>query len=418
MTSTIAKTLQLDFVRQQFPSLAGDWVFFDNAGGSQTLKRVVDRITEYLLTSDVQLGASYAISQLAGQRVAMGAQAVATLMNAAPDEVVMGGSTSLLLRILALCLSQTWQPGDEVIVTNCDHEANIGPWVDLQRQGIEVKVWQVNPETLELHLEDLEMLLTPKTRLVALTHASNVLGTINPIEQIAQVVHAHGALICVDGVGYAAHRLIDVKDWDVDFYVFSFYKVYGPHYAGLYGKREHWLTLPRFNHYFIGNADLPYKFQPGNVNFELSYGMVGLCDYLSDLAAYPTTLPAPVATADQRTQITQAFELISHYEDVIGDRLLSYLNSKPNVRIMGHPTSDRHKRVPTISFVVNGVNSSTIPAQIDPHQIAIRYGDFYAKRLIESLGLADQGGVVRVSMVHYNTIEEVDRLIQCFEQVI
>ncbi|MBD2462799.1 cysteine desulfurase-like protein [Oscillatoria sp. FACHB-1407] len=413
MTSAIAKTLQLDFVRQQFPALAGEWTFFDNAGGSQTLKPVVDRIAEYLLTSNVQLGASYTISQLAGQRVAMGAQAIATLMNAAPDEVVMGGSTSLLLRILALCLSRIWQPGDEVIVTNCDHEANISPWMDLQRQGIVVKVWQINPETLELQIEDLEALLTPKTRLVALTHTSNILGTITPIQKIAEVVHASGALICVDGVGYAAHRLIDVQAWDVDFYAFSFYKVYGPHYAVLYGKREHWLALPNFNHYFI-NTELPYKFQPGNVNFELSYAMVGLCDYLRNLATHHKS----AISSDLRTQMAQAFDLIADHETVIGDRLLTYLTNKPNVRILGNLTSDRHQRVPTISFVVDGVNSSSIPKQIDPYQIAIRYGDFYAKRLIESLGLVDQGGVVRVSMVHYNTVEEVDRLIECFEQVL
>lgn len=414
ITTAIQTPFPIEFVRQQFPALAGDWTFFDNAGGAQTLKPVVDRMAEYLLTSDVQLGASYAISKLAGQRVAMGAEAIATLMNANPDEVVMGGSTSLLLRILALCLGQTWQPGDEVIVTNCDHEANIGPWVDLQRQGIEVKVWPINPETLELHLEDLEALLTPKTRLVALTHASNILGTINPIQRIAEVVHAHGSLICVDGVGYAAHRLMDVKAWDVDFYAFSFYKVYGPHYAALYGKREHWLALPGINHYFIGATEIPYKFQPGNVNFELSYGMVGLSDYLGDLASHQNTQPMP----NRRTQIAQAFDQIADYEDVIGDRLLTYLNSKPNLRIIGKPTSNRESRVPTISFVVDGVNSATIPPQIDPHAIAIRYGDFYAKRLIESLGLASQCGVVRVSMVHYNTGAEVDRLIQCLEQVL
>ncbi|HEY9661400.1 MAG TPA: aminotransferase class V-fold PLP-dependent enzyme, partial [Allocoleopsis sp.] len=188
---------QIDYVRQQFPALAGDWVFLDNAGGSQTLKRVVDRISEYLLTSDVQLGASYAISRLAGDRVLRAREAVATLLNATDSsEVVMGGSTSLLLRILALCLGQGWSAGDEVIVTNCDHEANVSPWVDLKHQGIVVKTWSVHPDTLELRLEDLATLLTPRTKLVALTHASNILGTINPIRQIADLVHAYGALIC------------------------------------------------------------------------------------------------------------------------------------------------------------------------------------------------------------------------------
>jgi cysteine desulfurase family protein (TIGR01976 family) len=403
-------SLQLDYVRQQFPSLAGEWTFLDNAGGSQTLKSVVDRIADYLLTSDVQLGASYAVSQLATDRVSKATQAVATLLHAADvSEVVMGSSTSLLLRILAHCLGQTFRPGDQVIVTNCDHEANISPWVDLQKQGVEVKFWRLNPETLQLHLEDLQPLLTPQTRLVAFTHTSNILGTINPIKQITELAHAHGAMVCVDGVGYAAHRLVDVQAWDVDFYAFSFYKVYGPHYAVLYGKRSHLAELPNFNHYFI--QDSPYKFQPGNVNFELSYGMLGLCDYLSDLAQQHGS-----TTPDLRSRMQQAFDLISAYEDVIGDRLLSFLRSKPNVKIIGEAEANQTRRVPTISFVVNGVDSATIPPQIDPHHIGIRYGDFYAKRLIHDLGFAPNG-VVRVSMVHYNTIAEVDRLIALFDRL-
>ena len=409
-------SLPIDFVRQQFPSLAGDWTFFDNAGGSQTLKQVVERISEYLLTSDVQLGASYAVSQLAGDRVAKAAQAMATLINAkSASEVVMGSSTTLLLRILSLCISQTWNPGDEVIVTNCDHEANIGAWVDLEKQGINIKVWRINPDTLKLHLEDLEPLLSDRTRLVAFTHASNILGTINPVKDITEVVHRHGAIVCIDGVGYAPHRLVDVQDLDVDFYVFSFYKVYGSHYALLYGKQEHLLAMPGINHYFIGQTDTPYKFQPGNVNFELSYGMLGLCDYLSELAQISY---GEQTAPDLRSQMVQAFELMSTHEDVIGDRLLKYLTSKSNIRIIGQPQANQNSRVPTISFVVDGMNSETIPLQIDKHNIGVRFGDFYAKRLIEDLGLDKQGGVVRVSMVHYNTLEEVDRLIEAFETVL
>jgi cysteine desulfurase family protein (TIGR01976 family) len=416
MTIASTQPLQLDYVRQQFPALAGDWIFFDNAGGSQTLKQVVDRISEYLLTSNVQLGASYAVSQLAGDRVLQAREAVATLINAPNStEVVMGSSTSLLLRVLSLCLSRLWSPGDEVIVTNTDHEANVSPWVDLERQGIVVKTWQMNPDTLELHLEDLELLLTPRTRLVALTHASNILGTINPIRQIADLVHAYGAMMCVDGVGYAAHRLVDVQALDVDFYAYSFYKTYGAHYAVLYGKQEHLLTIPGMNHYFIGEAEIPYKFQPGNVNYELSYGMLGLCDYLSELAKLHY---GQAVETNLRGQMEQAFRLIGDHEVAIGDRLLCYLNGKANVRIIGHTHADPANRVPTISFVIRDVDSATIPPQVDPHHIAIRYGDFYAKRLIQDLGLVNQNGVVRVSMVHYNTMEEVDRLIECLETLL
>ncbi|MEH2165158.1 MAG: cysteine desulfurase-like protein [Nostoc sp.] len=407
--------LNLDKVRQYFPALAGEWTFFDNAGGSQTLKKVVDRISEFLLSSDVQLGASYAISQLAGERLALATRGMATFINANSDkEVVMGPSTTMMLKVLSMCLGQTFTPGDEVIVTNCDHEANIGAWLALEKQGMKVKVWKVRPDTLELHLADLEPLMSQRTKLVALTHASNVLGTINPIKEIAAFVHDRNAMICVDGVAYAPHRLVDVQDLNVDFYTLSFYKVYGPHHALLYGKKEHLLRLPSLNHYFIDQTDIPYKFQLGNVNFELSYGMLGLCDYLSELAQLhygDETAP------DLRNQMVQAFDLISIHEEKISDRLLNYLNSKPNVRVIGQSKADRQTRVPTISFIVDGINSSTIPVKIDQHHIGIRYGDFYAKRLIEYLGLASQGGIVRVSMVHYNTLEEVNNLIEAFEQI-
>ncbi|PHM09983.1 cysteine desulfurase-like protein [Nostoc sp. 'Peltigera malacea cyanobiont' DB3992] len=407
--------LNLDKVRQYFPALAGEWTFFDNAGGSQTLKKVVDRISEFLLSSDVQLGASYGVSQLAGERLALATRGMATFINANSDkEVVMGPSTTMMLKVLSMCLGQTFTPGDEVIVTNCDHEANIGAWVALEKQGMKVKVWKVRPDTLELDLADLEPLMSHSTKLVALTHASNVLGTINPIKEIAAFVHDRNAMICVDGVAYAPHRLVDVQDLDVDFYTLSCYKVYGPHHALLYGKEEHLLRLPSLNHYFIDQTDVPYKFQLGNVNFELSYGMLGLCDYLSELAQlHYGNETAP----DLRNQMVQAFDLISIHEEHISDRLLNYLNSKPNVRVIGQAKADRQFRVPTISFVVDGINSSTIPIKVDQHYIGIRYGDFYAKRLIEYLGLASQGGIVRVSMVHYNTLEEVNSLIEAFEQI-
>jgi cysteine desulfurase family protein (TIGR01976 family) len=407
--------LNLDQVRQYFPALAGEWTFFDNAGGSQTLKKVVDRISEFLLSSDVQLGASYGVSQLAGERLALATRGMATLVNANSfKEVVMGPSTTMMLKVLSICLGQTFTPGDEIIVTNCDHEANIGAWVALEKQGMKVKVWQVRPDTLELDLADLEPLMSQRTKLVTLTHASNVLGTINPIKEIAAFVHDRNAMICVDGVAYAPHRLVDVQDLDVDFYALSCYKVYGPHHALLYGKEEHLLRLPGLNHYFIEQTDIPYKFQLGNVNFELSYGMLGLCDYLSELAQlHYGSETAP----DLRNQMVQAFDLISIHEEKISDRLLNYLNSKSNVRVIGQSKADRQFRVPTISFVVDGINSSTIPAKVDQHYIGIRYGDFYAKRLIEYLGLASQGGIVRVSMVHYNILEEVNSLIEAFEQI-
>ncbi|MEM0981813.1 MAG: cysteine desulfurase-like protein [Cyanobacteria bacterium P01_H01_bin.58] len=414
--ATQTPTLDLNYVRQQFPALAKDWIFFDNAGGSQILKTVVDSIADFLLTSNVQLGASYAVSQTAAQRVAQGTAAMAQIINAAdPTEVILGASTSALFRILAHCFGQTLQPGDEIIVTNCDHEANISPWMELQRQGVVLKTWQVNPETFELDLSDLDDLMTDRTRLVAVTHTSNVLGTINPIRQFADFIHARGALICVDGVAYAPHRQVDVQALDVDFYAFSLYKVYGPHLALLYGKQQHLLALPGYNHYFIEATAIPYKFQPGGSSYELSYSLVAITTYLQALAKHHF---GEQTTIDAKGQLDQAFSLIRSHEAALSDRLLTFLRSKPNVRIIGHPEADPARRVPTVSFVVEGVDSATIPPHIDPHQIGIRYGHFYAKRLIDDLGLANQSGVVRVSMVHYNTLAECDRLIQLLDELL
>jgi cysteine desulfurase family protein (TIGR01976 family) len=408
-------TLQLDFIRRQFPALAGEWTFMDNAGGSQTLQSVVNRIGEYLLTSDVQHGASYAVSQTATQRVAAGSAAMARYVNAAdPSEIVMGGATSLLFRILSLCISQQWQAGDEVIVSHSDHEANVSPWMDLQRLGIKVHIWKTRGDSLRFHLDDLGALMNERTRLVAITHTSNILGTLNPIKEIARFVHQGKALICVDGVAHAPHRLIDVQDLDVDFYAFSFYKVYGPHYALLYGKRDLLIEMPGINHYFITGADTPYKFQPGNVNFEFAYGMLGLTDYLD--AVYQQHFAE--TETDDRLRWAKVYDLFTQHEETLAERLLSFLNQKANVQVIGERSADKNVRVPTISFVVEGRDSKDIVDLVDPHLIGIRYGDFYAKKLIQDLGLEAQNGVVRVSLVHYNTLQEVDNLIYVLDRIL
>jgi selenocysteine lyase/cysteine desulfurase len=273
----------------------------------------------------------------------------------------------------------------------------------------------VNPHTWELDLAALEALLTPRTRLVAVTHTSNVLGTINPIRQIADRVHAQGALLCVDGVAFAPHRRVDVQALDVDFYTFSLYKVYGPHLGLLYGKRSHLLALPGYNHYFIDDTAIPYKFQPGGSSYELSYSLVAIPAYLQALAQHHWgAATAPTVSA----QLDQAFDLIARHESQLSDRLLAFLRSKPQVRIIGLPEANPSHRVPTISFVVAGISSDQIPPHLDAHHIGIRYGHFYALRLIEDLGLLPQQGVVRLSLVHYNTLEECDRLIQHLDRLL
>jgi cysteine desulfurase family protein (TIGR01976 family) len=405
-------TLNLDYIRSQFPGLDTDWILFDNAGGSQTVWPVMRRIGDYYQTSDVQLGGSYGPSRLAQERLDDAVAAMATFVNAAdPAEIVLGPSTSMNIRILSLCLAETFQPGDEVIHTNLDHEANVGPWADLEKRGMAVKTWKVNPETWTLEIDDLKALLTDRTRLVALTHASNIVATINPIKEIARVVHDAGAMVCIDGVAYAPHARIDVRDLDVDFYGFSFYKTYGPHYALMYGKCEHLERIPGINHYFL-QGEVPYKFQPGNVNYELTYGLLGLWDYMRGFALAHQRFDL----ADDRPgQLAFAFDAIAEHEEELAAPLIELLTSKPGVRIIGTPTADRSVRMPTIAFVVDGKRSDEITLAVDKHKIGIRYGDFYAARLIDDLDLRPQNGVVRASFVHYNTIDEVNRLVDVLD---
>ena len=406
-------TFPIDYIRAEFPALSNNFVFLDNAGGSQVLRRVADKVRDYLLTSSVQLGASYAHSQDAGSKVLAARKSVAELINAPyDDEVVMGGATTALMFQVTQAILPSIAPGDEIIVTNTDHEANIGAWLRLQSAGAVVRFWNVNPLTLELDLADLQKLLSPQVKWVAMTHASNILGTVNPVAEVASLVHHVGARLCVDAVAYAPHRLVDVQASGADLYVFSFYKVFGPHYAVLWGHRDLLLNLASLNHYFIPNDTLPYKLQPGNVNYELSYGCLGINEYL---AAVGSQLGV---AGNSRAKMQAAFDAFERHEDQLAEQLLSYLRVKKNVRIIGLPDTKSGRRVPTISFTVEGKMSESIVRHTDRFNIGIRFGDFYAKRLIETLGLDVWGGVVRVSIAHYNTAAEMDHLIRHLDEAI
>lgn len=406
--------LDIDYVRSQFPALSSGYAYLDNAGGSAVLKPVAERITDYLLNSAVQLGASYSESVDAGARVMQARESVAQLINARyPEECVMGGSTTHLLQILCRAIAPSIQAGDEIIVTNCDHEANIGPWVRLcEERGATLRVWAVNAESMDLELGDLDALLSDKTRYLAMTHASNILGSVNPVAEVARRVHAVGGKVCVDAVAYAPHRLVDVQASGADYYVFSFYKTFGPHFAVLWGKREALLELPSLNHFFIGQEVIPYKLQPGNLNYELSYGCIGISDYLIDVGQRLG------ASGNERQLMQAAFDAFEVQEDLLAETLLAFLRETPGVRIIGKSRVTDGDRVPTISFVVEGIQSEAIVRRVDNHRMGIRFGDFYARRLIEQLGLTPYGGVVRVSIAHYNSVDELNRLVEHLAQAI
>jgi len=406
-------TLDDDFVRSNFPGLDRGWVFMDNAGGSQILKGAVGRIAEFLFERNVQIGGSYAISQAAAEAVAQGRRAVQMLVNAAhPEEIVFGPSTTQLIQTLASAMRRQFNPGDEIILTEADHESNIGAWERLSEFGVVIKFWPIDPETYMLKLDDLAALMSNRTRLVCVHHVSNILGSVMPVAEIARMVHDGGARLLVDAVAYAPHRAIDVQAWDVDYYLFSLYKAYGPHHAVAYGKYDLLRELDSMYHYFYGKEVVPGKLEPGNPNYELTYSTVALVDYLAALGERAGDI------GSTRQRLESGFAAITAREDALTERLLSWLNNRNDCRVIGRPDNRASNRVPTIAFKCHGRNAGEIARRMDEFGIAIRFGDFHCPRLIEALGDGGDGGVVRVSMVHYNTLDQVDRLTESLGKIL
>ncbi|QDU65134.1 cysteine desulfurase-like protein [Engelhardtia mirabilis] len=393
--------LDLEFVRPRFPALTTDWALLDNAGGSVPLGAVADAVGDYMRRCMVQVGASYDLSREAAQRVAAGHRAAEELLGANEGEVVLGPSSTALAKLIARALRPLWKQGDAVVVTDLDHEANIGPWRELEASGIEVREWHVDPGTHRLELVGLEPLLDDRTRLVAFSHCSNIVGTIHDVRSIAARVRAAGALTCVDGVAFAPHRRVDVKALGVDLYLASLYKVYGPHLSALYGRAELLQRARSQNHFFVPEDAVPYKLEPGNVTHELAASLPAVPAYLRELDRHH----GGAGTLDG------AFERIAEHEAGLAEPLLALLSAHPRTRLIGSPDADPAERAPTISFTVRDLASSAVPTLLDRDRVAVRYGHFYAHRLIDRLGLALDQGVVRASLVHYNSVDEVARLV-------
>ncbi|OSX61401.1 hypothetical protein POSPLADRAFT_1170133 [Postia placenta MAD-698-R-SB12] len=415
--------------RAAFPALSSGYLYADNAGGSQCLTDAATRISDYLLNTNVQLGADYSVSVASTTRVEDGAEAARELFNAeSVDEVAFGSSATMLLANLARAMDGDVHPDEELIVTG-EHEANGGPWKHLaERRGATTKLWQAtqlsatpnNPYAVGLQLEELLTLITAKTRLVAFTACSNILGSIIPVKDVVIAIRARAAElgarkveVCVDCVAYAPHRLMDVRGWDVDYAVFSVYKVYGPHASVLYTRRAALTrSLSSLAHHFLAPAVAakPYKLQPGGPGYEIVWGCTAVPPYLRALGD---------------GNLEEAIARIARHEQTLLAPLLAFLRSKSarGVRIVGaeHEGLDR---VPTVSFVVVGeraIRSQDVVARFDAKgNIGIRYGHFYAYTLVSSLSpsLDVEDGVVRISLVHYNTLEEVVKIIEVLEEIL
>jgi cysteine desulfurase family protein (TIGR01976 family) len=401
-----------DLIRKQFPALASETVFLENAGGSQVPRVVADRIHEYMLSTYVQLDAGYGLSEYCTSVVNEAHDFVNLFMNGTDTgKVVLGPSCSVLCRMLADCYAEILEPGDEIIVAETGHEANVGPWVRLADRGAVIRMWEMDPDSFACPLDALESLLNERTRIVAFPHVSNLLGDLVDVKAITRMAHAHGAEVVVDGVAYAPHRPIDVKEWDVDWYAYSTYKVYGPHMGALYGKFEGFSRLMGPNHYFIPRDEVPYKFELGGASHEGCSGLLALGDYLKFLARVPHD------SAVDRRVVVDAFEVMTLCELPLQERMINYLLEKPGVAIVGPEESDR-TRVGTISFLHDRLSSRSIAEAAHAQNIGIRNGHMYAHRLCKAIEIDPEDGVVRISLVHYNTPEEIERLIDLFEQVL
>lgn len=397
-----AVLLPIDRVRANFPGLVGDDVLFDNAGGSQVLAAVIDEICEYMRGSYVQPGTGHARSRAATAKLAAGKQALASMLGDGPGPFVIGPSTTQVVANLAAALAPSLRPGDEIVISEVDHEANLGAWRRLEPHGVKLRTWPIDRETLRLETADLQPLLNARTRLVCMTHCSNVLGTIHDVAAVAPIVHAAGARLFVDGVAFAPHGPIDAAALGVDGYVFSVYKVYGPRVSAAYLSPEFFASLANINHPCLADAG-PYRLQPGGVCNELVAGCAAIPAYLDGLGAS--------LAGEGTSPRARAWAAIAAQEQALSQRLLEFLATCPRVRVIGETTPDRRIRVSTISFVVDGERSSELPPRLESAGISVRAGDFHAGPLIDALGLRACDGVVRVSMVHYNELAEVDRLI-------
>ena len=409
-------SLDIDYVRDQFPAfsdpLSAKWSFFENAGGSYVPHNVINHLNHFMTSTKVQPYAEFDTSAIAGDNMDQATKLFAEMINANKDEIIIGASTTMNMYVLSNAMRSLLKPGDEVIVTNQDHEANVGAWRRLKEHGVVIKEWRINSENAELEISDLESLLSDRTKIVAVTHCSNIVGSMNDLKSITKLVHQYDAYIIGDGVSYAPHGFPDVKDLDVDFYAFSLYKTYGPHLGLLYGKKEILDQLPNQNHEFL-EGDVPYTLNPGGPNHEELSCLIGVYEYFNNLYQHHFSDDG----ASIRQKMERVNDLISKHEEEIANPLLTYINSRDDIRLIGKNKIENKNRAPTIAFTINKKSSKEVSSELVKHGIATRNDNFYAWRCLTALGIDTEDGVVRTSMVHYNTHEDVDKLIKALKKI-
>lgn len=400
-------SLDIEFIRSQFPafsepSLQG-WGFFENAGGSYTCQQVIGRLTHFYTKTKVQPYGPYPAAQAAGAAMDESYKRLADYLNVGEDELNFGPSTSQNTYVLAQALRDTWQDGDEIIVSNQDHEANAGAWRRLAKTGIVVKEWRVDPESGRLNPADLEKLLTNKTRMVAFPHCSNVVAHVNPVAEIAAKGKAAGAIIVTDGVAFAPHGLPDVAALGVDIYMFSLYKTWGPHLGLLVVKRALLQQMSNQGHYF--NDGLPHKMlTPAGPDHAQIAAAAGIADYLD--AVYAHHFEEAVDAAERGRQLHDLFQT---HEKKLLTPLLGWLRNRNDIRIVG--PDDPELRAPTVSIIPQKKSIREMVSVLRAHKLMVGSGDFYAVRPLLDMNIPLDPGVLRLSFLHYTTEEEIEQLI-------
>lgn len=405
--------LDIDFVRAQFPafsqpSLQGQ-AFFENAGGSYTSRFVIDRLHRFYTERKVQPYYPFEASRLAGEEMDEAKHRLAAILNIGEDELSFGPSTTQNTYVLAQTFRQHLSAGDAIVVTNQDHEANSGPWRRLADSGIDVREWQVDPDTGFLDPAQLANLLDDKVKLVCFPHCSNIIGQVNSVNELAQIIHDAGAVCCVDGVSYAPHGLPDIGSLGADIYLFSSYKTFGPHQGIMYVKRDLAAQLPNQGHYF--NSSYPGKqFTPAGPDHAQVAACAGMADYLDAVYAHHFTDDAEPAEKARKVHAIQT----AHEAELLLP-LLDYLRGRNGIRLIGADTPDG--RVPTVS-IASSVPAENLNRDLAALGIMAGGGDFYANRLLEALHVDPKHGVLRLSFVHYTNAAEIEKLLKALDQTL
>ena len=400
--------LDSNFIRNQFPaftepSLQG-WAYFENAGGSYTCRQVIDRLFTFYTQTKLQAGNPNPASQAAGATMAESYVRMADYLNVGEDEVHIGPSTSQNTYVLAQAMRGMWQEGDEIVVSNQDHEGNAGVWRRLAQTGIVVKEWVVDSESGRLNPNNLDELLTDKTRLVAFPHCSNVVAHVNPVAEIAAKGKAAGAIVLTDGVAYAPHGLPDVAALGVDIYLFSLYKTWGPHQGLMTVKRELLDHLVNQSHYF-NDGKVRSMLLPAGPDHAQVAATAGVAEYLDEVYAHHFTEEVEVAERGRRVH-----DLFQMHEKKLLSPLLAWLRSRDDVRIVG--PDDPELRAPTVAIIPRKKSISELLPTLTAHKLMVSSGDFYAVRPLLDMNIPLDTGVLRFSFIHYTTEEEIDQLMQ------